>query len=136
MQLAHAQADARFWETLEDMQAGDAEGHKALLATAQQATAAREPLAAGTVAKAQAAKNRLVRVEQGEAIAVPAPMTRADMLRISGMTEAQAQHCVRVSEIADAGDHWWQRMRDEQDRRTRAAEKAVVRKLHRLLPKP
>jgi hypothetical protein len=65
--------------------------------------------------KAQAAKDRLVRVEQGEAIAVPAPMTRKDFLRLSGMTEAQTQHCVRVSEIANAGDHWWQRMRDEQD---------------------
>ena len=68
-----------------------------------------------TAAKAQAAKDRLVRVEQGEAIAVPAPMTRKDFLRLSGMTEAQTQHCVRVSEIANAGDHWWQRMRDEQD---------------------
>ena len=96
---------------------------------------AREPLAADTAAKAQAAKDRLVRVEQGEAIAVPAPMTRKDFLCLSGMTEAQAQHCVRVSEIADAGDDWWQRMRDEQDQRTRAAEKAVVRKLHRLVAK-
>jgi hypothetical protein len=52
------------------------------------------------------------------------------------MTEAQAQHCVRVSEIANAGDHWWQRMRDEQDQRTRAAEKAAVRKLHRLVAEP
>jgi hypothetical protein len=66
-------------------------------------------------AKAQAAKDRLVRVEQGEAIAVPASITRRDFLRLSGMTEAQTQHCVRVSEIANAGDHWWQRMRDEQD---------------------
>jgi hypothetical protein len=77
-----------------------------------------------------------VRVEQGEAIAVPAPMTRKDFLLLSGMTEAQAQHCVRVSEIAKAGDHWWQLMRDEQVRRTRAAEKAAVRKLHRLVAKP
>ena len=135
VRLDLAQKDARFWSSLAEAQADDVEGHKQLLAATQHAIAEREPLAADTAAKAQAAKDRLVRVEQGEAIAVPAPMTRKDFLRLSGMTEAQVQHCVRVSEIANAGDDWWQRMRDEQDRRTRAAEKAVVRKLHWLVAK-
>jgi hypothetical protein len=136
VRLDLAQKDVRFWSSLAEAQADDLEGHKQLLATTQDAITEREPLAADTASKAQAARDRLVRVEQGEAIAVPAPMTHKDFLRLSGMTEAQAQHCVRVSEIANAGDHWWQRMRDEQDRRTKVAEKAVVRKLHRLLVKP
>ena len=89
VQLERAQADARFWETLAEMHTDDIEGHKGLLASAQRAIAEREPLAADTAAKAQAAKDRLARVEQGEDVAGhPAPMTREDMLRISGMTEA------------------------------------------------
>jgi hypothetical protein len=88
-------------------------------------------LAADTAAKAQAAKDRLALVEKGEAITgIPAPMTRADLLRISGMTEAQ--HCERVAGIAAAGEDWWRLMIDEQQRRKAKVEKAVVRQLHRM----
>ena len=81
VQLERAQADARFWETLAEMHADDIEGHKTLLAMAQRKIAEREPLAADTAAKAQAAKDRLALVEKGEAVAgIPAPMTRADLL--------------------------------------------------------
>ena len=83
VQLERAQADARFWESLAEMQTSDVEGHKELLATVQRAIGAREPLAADAAAKAQAAKDRLARAEKGEAVAgIPAPMTRADMLKI------------------------------------------------------
>jgi hypothetical protein len=100
---------------------------------AQTKIAEREPLAADTAAKAQAAKDRLALVEKGEAITgIPAPMTRADLLRISGMTEAQAQHCERVAGIAAAGEDWWRLMIDEQQRRKAKVEKAVVRQLHRM----
>ena len=67
VQLERAQEDARFWASLAEMHADDLEGHKGLLATAQRAIAEREPVAADTAAKAQAAKDRLARVEQGEA---------------------------------------------------------------------
>jgi hypothetical protein len=83
------------------------------------AIAAHEPLAADTAAKAQAAKDRLTRVEKGEIVtSIPAPMTRADMLR------AEAQHCERVAGIATAD--WWRLMTTEQERRSAQAEKAVV----------
>lgn len=75
----------------------------------------------------------MAKVERGEAVGIPAPITRKDLLRISGMTDAQARHCERLAEIADQGDDWWRLMRDEQDRRKAQAEKIVVRKLHRLL---
>jgi hypothetical protein len=134
VQREYAQADARFWSMLADGYADDIEGHKGLLATAQKAIAEREPLAADTAAKAQAAKDRLARVETGEAVAgIPPPMTRADMLRISGMTEAQARYCERVAGIAAAGSDWWRLMTAEQQRRSVQAEKAVVRKLHRMV---
>ena len=129
VQLERAQADARFWESLAEMQTSDVEGHKALLATVQRAIAEREPLAA----KAQAAQDRLARVEKGEAVAgIPAPMTRADLLRISGMTEARLQHCERVAGISAAGSDWWRLMIDEENRRKAQVEKTVVRHLHRM----
>jgi hypothetical protein len=90
-------------------------------------------LAVDTAAKAEAAKARLARVEKGEAVAgIPAPMKRADLLRISGMTEAQAQHCQRVAGIAAAGEDWWRRKIDEEERRKAKVEKAVVQQLHRM----
>jgi hypothetical protein len=133
VQLERAREDTRFWETLAEGYADQIEGNKELLASAQRAIAEREPLAADTAAKAQAAKDRLARVERGEAVAgVPAPMTRADLLRISGMTKAQLQHCERVAGIAAAGEDWWRLMRTEQERRKATVEKAVVRQLHRM----
>jgi hypothetical protein len=118
---------------LSDMQADDIKAHKQLLATAQRAIADREQAAARTAEEAHAAKDRLARVEQGEAIAgIPAPMTRQDLLRITGMTEAQARRCEQVAEIADAGG--FQRLlMDKLVRRDETSEKAVVRKLHGLL---
>jgi hypothetical protein len=59
VQLGRAQEDARFWQTLAEMHAEDIEGHKGLLATTQRAIAEREPQAADTAEKAQAAKERL-----------------------------------------------------------------------------
>jgi hypothetical protein len=130
VQLERAEADARFWETLADMQTSDMEGHKELLTTVQRAIAEREPLVVDTAAKAEAAK---ARVEKGGAVAgIPAPMRRADLLRISGMTEAQAQHCQRVAGIAAAGEDWWRRMIGEEQQRKAKVEKAVVKQLHRM----
>ena len=64
VQLDRAKADARFWETLAEMHADDIKGLKTLLAMAQTKIAEREPLAADTAAKAQAAKENLARLTQ------------------------------------------------------------------------
>jgi hypothetical protein len=133
VRLERAQADVKFWQSLADAQADDTEGRKGLLASTQRAIAEREKASAETAAKAQAAKDRLARVEHGEVVAVPTPLTRKDLLRITGMTEAEVRHCEQVADIADRGEDWWRLLRNEQQRRTAQAEKAVVRKLHRLL---
>jgi hypothetical protein len=132
VQLEQAQADAKFWQALAEGGAEDIEAHKGLVATAQRDLGASERAAAEIAAKADAARDRVARTERGEAVAVPPPLTRKDMLRITGMTEAEMQHCVRVHEIAEHGR--LQLLLDEQHRRHRQAEKAVVRRLHRLLP--
>jgi hypothetical protein len=80
-------------------------------------------LAADAAARAQAANDRLAGAEKGQDVAGnPAPMTRADLLRLSGMTEAQLQHC----------PGWWRLMIDEEVRRKANVEKTVVRQLHRM----
>jgi hypothetical protein len=132
VQLEHAQADAKFWQALAEGQAEDIEAHKGVVATAQRDLGAHERAAAEIAVKAEAARDRVARTERGEAVAVPPPLTRKDMLRITGMTEAEARHCVRVHEIAAHGG--LQLLLDEQHRRCRQAEKAVVRRLHRMLP--
>jgi hypothetical protein len=69
--------------------------------------------------------------KKGEAVAgIPDPMTRKDLLKISGLMEAQLRHCERLAKIADRG--WFQLLIDEQERRKKKVEKAVVRELYRL----
>ena len=133
VQPERARADTRFWSMLADDYADDIEGQKGLLATAQKAIAEREPLAADTAAKAQAAKDRLARVEEGEVVAgIPPPRTRKEFLRLTGMTEAKARHCERVAAISAAGSDWWWLMIDEETRRKAMVEQTVMRRLHRL----
>jgi hypothetical protein len=132
-QLKRAREDARFWETLAEMGAGDVAGHKELVESARRMIAEREPFARDMAAKAEAAKTRLAGVESGENVAgIPAPLTREDLLKISGMTEAEARHCMRVAGIAAAGEDWWRLMVDEEQRRKAKVETAVVRRLHRM----
>ena len=67
VQLERARADAHFWERLATMQAGDIEGRKKLLVSTQHAIAEGEPLMVDTAVRAQEAKDRLAKVEKGEA---------------------------------------------------------------------
>jgi hypothetical protein len=123
VQIEHAKVDAALWQQIADTPAADIEGHKQLLATTEGAIAERQ--------KVSVDKDRLARVENGATVAVPAPLTRKDMLRISGMTEAEAQHCMRLAYIADQVG--LQVVLDEQARHLKREEKAVVRKLYRQL---
>jgi hypothetical protein len=124
IQLAHARTDAKFWQSVANA-ADDIEGHKGFLATIQGTIAEREKASADFTTHAQAAKDRLARVEKGEAVAVPTPMTRKDFLRITGMTEAMRRHCVGGIELRSIAV--------EQVRRREKVDRAVVRELHRKL---
>jgi hypothetical protein len=131
VQLEHAKEDAKLWQCVADWAADDIEGHKQLLATTERAIAEREKASAEFPRYAQGAKDRLERMEKGEAVAVPSPMTRKDFLRITGMTEAEASHCARFAYVADRLGLRF--VAEEQVRHRARAEKAVVRKLHRML---
>jgi hypothetical protein len=115
-----------------DMAADDIEGHRGLLASTQRTIKEREKASADFATRAEAAKDRLTRAEKGEAVAaIPPPMTRRDFLRISGMTEAQAQHGERLDYVADRVGLRF--ISEEMQRRKLKVEKAVVRKMHRQL---
>jgi hypothetical protein len=65
VQLDHARADARFWETLADGYAEQIEGNKKVLGAAQKAITEREPLAADTAAKGTGGKRSAGKGREG-----------------------------------------------------------------------
>jgi hypothetical protein len=136
VQLAYAREDARLWQSMAEMAADDIEAHKGLLTLTQRAIAKREAASADFGSQAQAAKDCLAAVEKGEVVAgVPAPMTRKDFLRISGMAEAEAQDSVRLAQVADAmgGDKFIEMLvRDSTEAKDRWRRR-TVRKLHAAL---
>ena len=132
VQLERAQMDVQFWDTLAEMSAEQIEGQRGLLATVQRTIAEGEPLAADTAAKAQAAKDRLARAEQGEAVAgIGPPMTRKDLRKITGMTEAQLQHCERLARVGEVLGKWGiELVVKEGLAAAKRAERRGVRQLH------
>jgi hypothetical protein len=127
--IEHARKNAKQWQQIAEMGTEQAEGLKGLAEQTQQKAAVIAQQAADSTARADEAKDRLVKAEAGEVVPVPKPMTRADIRRISGMTEAEIRKCVQVAEIAAAGG--FERLLDEKERRKAQVERAVVRKLHR-----
>ena len=136
VQVERAQMDVQFWDTLAGMSAEQIEEQKGLLATVQRTIAEGEPLAADTAAKAQAAKDRLARAEKGEAVAgiVGQPMTRKDLRKITGMTEAQMQHAERLARVGDVlGERVIGLVAKEGLAAAKRAEQRGVRQLHKTL---
>ena len=132
VQLDNARTDARVWEALSDAQADRIAGLKGLAAHAAQAVAKAEPAAAKAADAARKAAERLARAEQGEDVGGGGmPLTHKGFLKITDMTKAEARDCERVAEIVERGGS--QLLADEQLRRHRKVDKAVVRELHRLL---
>ena len=141
IQLEHAQEDVRFWTSLENITTEQAEQHKGLLATVQHTIASCEEAAAAHKAKVAAARDRLARVEKGEAVAgIPRPMTRAEFLTAAGLTESEAQHLVRLAEICDEAHGYGRKaievIAGEGQQASRRAQRKAVRQLRALLPRP
>jgi hypothetical protein len=99
LQRENAEADARLWEGLQSMNAGQAEGHKDVSAKAARIAADAEKSAADAAAKAVKAKERLDRLAKGEDVSggLGKPMTREQMEKIlkdNGMTVADIRFSV------------------------------------------
>ena len=129
--IERARQDAEQWQQIAEMGSEQAEGLKGLAERTQQQAAAVARQAADSRAHADAAKARLAKVEAGEVVPVPKPLTCAEMLRISGMTEAQARAAMQVHEIAEAGG--FEVLLNEVHIRKEKAERSAKRAMHRRL---
>jgi len=126
VQLEWAREEARFWQSMTDGAAEGAETHRGVLATTQRVIAGREAAAAEFGPRAQAAKERLARVERGEVVAgVSRPLTQREMRQ----NEADAAHCVRLSEVAELVG--LPAVSAELGRRKELVERLTIRQLHR-----
>lgn len=130
-QLAAAQEDARQRGILADIQTGLVDDNKVLLTKVAATIATLEATATAAAADADAAKERLAKVKRGEAVSVDRPMTRAEVLKAAGWTEADARHAARLIRIDRLGG--WKTLMDEEMKRQRRGEKAVSRAVLRRL---
>ena len=124
--IENVRADARLWDALADMQAGDIEGHKALAASLLRTIPDREAAAADAAGKARAAAERLARAERGEDVGgIGKRMTRKALIAAIGWRPADIRHALRPVEIEERGAH--ADLMDEIMKRHRQAEKTALR---------
>jgi hypothetical protein len=106
LQRENAEADARLWEGLRDMNAEQAEGHKEIAAKSARIAADAEKGAAEAAARAATAKDRLDRLAKGEDVSggLRKPMTREDMEKIlkeAGWTAADTRFSGKLAELSE-----------------------------------
>jgi hypothetical protein len=136
LQLENAKADSEFWLGSHDMHAGTAADHKALAVVTEQAIKAAEALAAEAKTHADAARDRVARIERGESVegGLGKPKTREDREREmleAGFTRAQIRFFKDVSKISEAGYFEW--LHAEIMTSKERAERRTVRDMVRLI---
>lgn len=131
LQLENAEADERFWASMQSISAGTAEDHKRLAAKVADTIATGEASALEAQANAMLAKERIERIKRREAVegGLGKPRTREDWDRWLRANGTDPDHCVQLHEISKAigFETMVKAMRRETDR----AERSIVRKLHR-----
>ncbi len=85
LQRQNAEADAKFWESLEDLNRATAEDNKGLAEMASRTAATAETVAQDAAKKAATAKERIARLNNGETLTgglgAPRELTRQDFIR-------------------------------------------------------
>jgi hypothetical protein len=126
VQREAAEADAKFWSNLAEMQADHIEGHKELVATAENTITLSESQRANAVVKAAEAKQRIERIDRGED--VPGSLKPVDVEAIckaAGLTTDDIRRAILVAKISEVGA--WEEMRDETHKRRERSERAAIR---------
>lgn len=127
VQLENAKEDAQFWDALRDLQVSEIEDRKGAVSAMQRSIAEREPAAADAAAKANAAQERLQRVERGEAVGgVSKPGSLKDLVAAIGWKPSDARHARRLAAIGEIEGAWPELIADV-GKRQRQAEKAASR---------
>jgi hypothetical protein len=139
LQLENAEADERFWSSMQDMNAGTVEDHKRLVANAERAIVSGKSTAANAADKAAIAKERVERIKKGENVegGLGKPVTLEDYHRIlheAGWTKRDIEHSIQVSQVSDV--FGFEAMMEELHDARERSERNVVHKLHRRISKP
>jgi hypothetical protein len=113
LQIENAEADERFWSSVQDMHSATAADHKGLIASAERAVAQGEAEAAEASARAAAAKDRADRIKNGENMAggLGKPMTReafeSDLLA-AGFTKRDLHRMELLAAVGKLGPEVWE----------------------------
>ena len=103
-QLGAAQAEAKFWEGLQAGHEDLATGNDQVAATASRTAAESRQAADGAGEHAAQAKERIARLERGEAVAAGIAKVDVDQLmRQLGITKADYRHYANVARIYEVG---------------------------------
>jgi hypothetical protein len=96
-------ARAFFWTNIRDGHQDSIEGYRQLIAHAEQQIQALQAVKATADEQLSQAKETAERLRKGDNVPVAKPLTREEMLRVSSLTEKQAQHCEVVAAIHELG---------------------------------
>jgi hypothetical protein len=135
LQRENAEADERFWSSLQSMQADRAAGQRELIATAQRAASEDEAGATNAGAHAERAKERLAKIERGEDVTggLGKPVDLEAFLLANGFTKARLRECrhmhALMTELERRGieGEFWEAF----NRHREAGEHAVRRRAER-----
>jgi hypothetical protein len=132
LQKENAEADERFWSSLQHLNAATAEGHKGLLAKTQRTISDSEASAKDAAANAERAKERLAKIERGEDVAggLGKPVDFETMLRKAGMSDEDIQHCKDMAELCPS-DEDLEKLANEEVEAGDRAGRAIVRRMLR-----
>jgi ferritin-like metal-binding protein YciE len=108
LQRENLTAEERFFDTLHGMYAGDIEGHKALIATAERRIAKAQVEMAKVAEARDAARGQLARLDRGEEVSggLGRSMTQEDCVRIlkaAGRTTSDIRHAMDLAELSRIG---------------------------------
>jgi hypothetical protein len=134
-QLDNAKADQTFWNTVADLHAGTLADQQQLAASVEHSIASGTAEIAKAKESAEAAAERIARIERGEDVAggLGKSPTMDEILQAAGLTAADRRHCELIASIPE--EHFkdylqesW-RLREKLDRRlsTRAARTVLRR---------
>jgi hypothetical protein len=132
LRLENAEANERFWTSMQSMQEETATDHKKLAATAESAAASMTDGASVAAANVMAAKDHVERIKRGEDVPVSKPPTREDaegILRKAGWTAADVRFCLWLNDFhRTVGEEGWKLFEQELRRnRSHAVERRAAR---------
>jgi hypothetical protein len=134
LQLENAKADAEQWSRLYGMHAATVEDHKGLAASVASTIAKVEGHAAEAAANAEAARERVERIERGENVegGLGKPLTYEDMVVImhkAGLTDDDIRYSQELSQLSEDELHaLMPEIFERKERLKRAVVRAALRR--------